>query len=349
MVFLTMSSASSSFTTGQDEAMLREELTKLDVKKKNMEHEADAIFLELTTPPGEGVEPMGIETPLVDPDGYPRGDIDVYRCRTLRGRFRELKTDHKEITNKIEALLVQLTEIKVRENGRRGSSHFGLEEGSQTPTFCCIAQDANKHKVIEKEMEQRKRPKPKPKYDPVTGKWVVMNWDGTVAGVPGGEQRNFADIDRQVSALTGDDSSSSWGHSLPSSQVNSTRSTGTHDHEPHPPLVNEGDDSAKKPFARVDAVASRSPAQEAGLVEEDLIITFGPLHAKNNDHLRAIAGMVPDVAEQGGSIEISLLRRKTGNADPPAGHEWTNVTLRLKPHPWEGRGLLGCHIVPYSD
>ena len=97
----------------QAEEALRKELTKLDMKKKNMEHEADALFLELTTPSAEGVEPMGLDTPLVDGDGYPRGDIDVYRCRTLRRRFRQLKTDHQEISSAIESMLVQLSTLKV--------------------------------------------------------------------------------------------------------------------------------------------------------------------------------------------------------------------------------------------
>lgn len=100
------------------ETLLRKELAKLDVQRKSMEHEADAIFLELTTPPAEGVEPMGIDTPLVDRDGYPRGDIDIYRTRTLRRRFRELKTDHKGISHKIEGMLVQLAVMKVRSNNK---------------------------------------------------------------------------------------------------------------------------------------------------------------------------------------------------------------------------------------
>jgi len=95
------------------EIMLRQELTKLDVKKKTIEHEADAIYLELTTPSEEGIQPMGIDTPLVDQDGYPRADIDIYRTRILRRRFRELKTDHKEVTQKIEAMLIQLAALKV--------------------------------------------------------------------------------------------------------------------------------------------------------------------------------------------------------------------------------------------
>ena len=102
-----------------EEQTLRKTLAALDVQRKAMELEADAIFLELTTPPADGVEPMGIDTPLVDGEGYPRGDIDVYRARTQRGRFAVLKTDHKEIQSKIEGLLLQLARLKVRFTKRR--------------------------------------------------------------------------------------------------------------------------------------------------------------------------------------------------------------------------------------
>lgn len=297
----------------QAETALRQQLTKLDLKRKSIEHEADAIFLELTTPPDEGVEPMGIDTPLVDQDGYPRGDIDIYRTRTLRRQFRTLKTDHKDITAQIEGMLRQLTAMK----------------------------HPNKDTDEQMEVQARRLPKPKPKYDPVTGKWVVMNWDGTVAGIPGGEKRNFADVDSELSGLTGDGDSDAIS-SLASSVVNSTRSANTADLEPHPPaeVIPRSDSGIKPPFARVDAVASGSPADEAGLKDEDLIVTFGPIHQDNNDHLKAIADLVPYVA--GEQIEICLLRHQIEDDD------WETVNLKLTPRPWSGRGLLGCHIVPYS-
>jgi hypothetical protein len=67
---------------------------------------ADIIYLELTTQPDDRIEPKGVDTPLVVPEGYPRSDIesDVYRARTLRNRFRILQTDHKEISPKIDGL-----------------------------------------------------------------------------------------------------------------------------------------------------------------------------------------------------------------------------------------------------
>jgi hypothetical protein len=86
----------------EEEEALRKMLATLDVQRKAMENEADAIYLELTTPLPDGVEPMGINTPLVDQEGYPRGDIDVYRARSLRNRFRIIQTDHKVHSAQVE-------------------------------------------------------------------------------------------------------------------------------------------------------------------------------------------------------------------------------------------------------
>jgi hypothetical protein len=96
-----------------EEEVLRKSLASLDVQRKSMEQEADAIYLELTTPPSEGVEPMGVDTPMIDQEGYPRGDIDVYRARSLRQRFRVLQTDHKALARNIEGMLLQLAAYKV--------------------------------------------------------------------------------------------------------------------------------------------------------------------------------------------------------------------------------------------
>jgi 26S proteasome regulatory subunit N4 len=99
-------------------------------------------------------------------------------------------------------------------------------------------------------------------------------------------------------------------------------------------------------FARVDAVAANSPAQAAGLKEEDLIVTFGPLHSQNHDHLKAIAEYVLGVAAEQKSIELCVLRRSGHSANNE--DRWETLKLNLTPRPWSGRGFLGCHIVPYS-
>jgi hypothetical protein len=140
------------------------QLFQLDKRRQAMEEEANAIIDELTSSPpptddGKTVEPMGISTPLVDEEGYPRADVDVYRARHLRKRLNELKFDHTLIKKKIEETMMQQINSK-----------------------------------NEEEEKARKKKKPKPKFDPQTGKWVVSSWDGNVVGVENGHLRRFDSI-----------------------------------------------------------------------------------------------------------------------------------------------------------
>jgi hypothetical protein len=56
-------------------------------------------------------------------------------------------------------------------------------------SFYYVLQQPQATEVEKAEREARLKPKPKPKFDKKTGKWVVMSWDGSVAGVENGEQR----------------------------------------------------------------------------------------------------------------------------------------------------------------
>jgi 26S proteasome regulatory subunit N4 len=85
-----------------------EELKKLQSQREALEIEADAIHAELTQPGPAGQKPAGIKDPLVDDEGYPRNDIDIYRVRDQRKRLAVINTDYKEIMKKIEEGLVNL-------------------------------------------------------------------------------------------------------------------------------------------------------------------------------------------------------------------------------------------------
>ncbi|KAF8123079.1 hypothetical protein K438DRAFT_1913225 [Mycena galopus ATCC 62051] len=100
---------------------------------------------------------------------------------------------------------------------------------------------------------------------------------------------------------------------------------------PDPPTQLEG-----KPFAKVDGVSPGSPAAEAGLQRNDLVIKFGEL-TQQSFSSSSLAPLVEVVAaNQNRSIPLKVLRSDQ------------NVFLSLTPKVWGGRGLLGCHIVPYS-
>lgn len=87
---------------------LQNSLKSYDVQRKALESEAEAILSELNAPSPGGGPPMGVDTPLVDRDGYPRNDIDIYRARHLRSRFNEIRTDHKALMAKVEDSLKKL-------------------------------------------------------------------------------------------------------------------------------------------------------------------------------------------------------------------------------------------------
>ncbi|CUA68788.1 26S proteasome non-ATPase regulatory subunit 9 [Rhizoctonia solani] len=92
------------------------------------------------------------------------------------------------------------------------------------------------------------------------------------------------------------------------------------------------------PFARVDGVAPDSPAQQAGLQREDLILTFGGLTAQSfsNSSLQPLAQLV--ASHENRQLAVKVRRNET------------EVTLDFTPRSgWGGRGMLGCHIVPYTE
>ncbi|KIP08075.1 hypothetical protein PHLGIDRAFT_104800 [Phlebiopsis gigantea 11061_1 CR5-6] len=97
--------------------------------------------------------------------------------------------------------------------------------------------------------------------------------------------------------------------------------------------------SGMKPFAKVDGVAPGSPAVAAGLLKEDLILSFGSLTQSSfsANSLQPLASLA--AAHENREVPVQILRGKD-----------EILTLKLLPRKgWGGRGLLGCHIVPYAS
>lgn len=84
-------------------------------------------------------------------------------------------------------------------------------------------------------------------------------------------------------------------------------------------------------FAKVNFVSERSPAEDAGIRQDDFVLEFGSLNAENFKELTQIADIVKHRQNQ----QIQLKVRRDDRT-----HE-----LTLVPKTWSGRGLLGCNIV----
>ena len=330
--------STSDFTTnGEQVTALRQLLKSLNVQREALEHESEAITSELISrnPEQPNVPPMGIDTPLVDTEGYPRNDIDIFRARALRSRLMMIRTDHKNMMDEINTSLQQLAVLQ------------------QTPEYKA---------QLAREEQLRQNEKPKPKFDPISGKWVVRNWDGTIAGIPTSSNdddqppRSFDDLElvqpNELKPSAGNDSTAITGTTTDKEVREQENTNDVMDvvasSKPAPMIFraavsladcrNISNNDTNLPLARVESVDENSPASLAGLKVNDHIIAFGPV--AHQFDTASISTMVQTAAANGEVIEIICQRNDDSNG------ETCFVLLQLSPKPWPGRGLLGCHIVP---
>jgi 26S proteasome non-ATPase regulatory subunit 9 len=80
-------------------------------KKDEIELEIDAQVKIL-----EGNSMVGMDGPLVDREGFPRDDIDVYQVREARNKIICLGNDHKALMKQIEAQLYSI-HAEAKDNG----------------------------------------------------------------------------------------------------------------------------------------------------------------------------------------------------------------------------------------
>merc|ERR1719487_1300449 len=77
-----------------------DEFKELAKQKESLEAEIKDLEDYLTE---EGMP--GLQGSLIDEEGFPRADLDLYAIRKARNRFACAQTDHKEVMKKIEAAL----------------------------------------------------------------------------------------------------------------------------------------------------------------------------------------------------------------------------------------------------
>lgn len=83
-------------------------LQLLMAQRDALEAEAEAVRSELEAPGPEGQAAPGLRGPLVDAEGFPRADIDLYNVRAKRNRIACINTDYRAIMVEIEAELKNL-------------------------------------------------------------------------------------------------------------------------------------------------------------------------------------------------------------------------------------------------
>jgi hypothetical protein len=321
-------------------------ISTLDTKRKGLEIEAKAITDELMQPTidsenGKRTKPMGIDTPLVDEEGYPRSDIDIYRARDLRKRLNEIRYDHKSIMKEIENVILS--------SGSSGAST--TSSSSSTPSS---SKSNTKHSDASSlmdvsEMKARRAIKPKPKFDKASGKWVVCNWDGTVAGIENGHLRSFENLDstnNDNDDIKMEDGGKMKNDSNSSIIASTSISTSSIENTFPSSCRIDGDQSVTTPqptpvpFAKINEVTDYSPAADGGLKLHDQVVRIGSVNYKNHRDLQAVAEVVNRAFVDGTKLDFEVLRENSSQL-----HSNKTIIVRVKPGRWEGNGVLGCRIV----
>ena len=94
----------------------KERLFEVNRKRTKMEAEMDVLQQDLRSPRGDNNFVAGLpgEGNLIDPQGFPRDDIDIYDVRTKRHRFVCLQTDHKNVMAHLEIELKALHKVQLQ-------------------------------------------------------------------------------------------------------------------------------------------------------------------------------------------------------------------------------------------
>ncbi|XP_074015671.1 26S proteasome non-ATPase regulatory subunit 9 isoform X1 [Numenius arquata] len=82
----------------------------------------------------EGQKGVGMEEPLVDAEGFPRDDIDLYQVRTARHNIICLQNDHKALMKQVEEALHQL-HAREKEKQARDEAEALAEAMSQAQSL----------------------------------------------------------------------------------------------------------------------------------------------------------------------------------------------------------------------
>uniref|UniRef100_A0A8C6Q026 26S proteasome non-ATPase regulatory subunit 9 n=1 Tax=Nothobranchius furzeri TaxID=105023 RepID=A0A8C6Q026_NOTFU len=107
-------------------AITMDDVKNLIKKKDEIEEQIKAYYDVLED---QGV---GVEGPLVDAEGYPRDDVNLYQIRNARHNISCLQNDHKAIMAEIEEALHKL---HAREKAKRGQDEVEEEAMEQQVTL----------------------------------------------------------------------------------------------------------------------------------------------------------------------------------------------------------------------
>ena len=298
-------------------------LNQLIAQRELLETEADAIGSELMSPGARGEPPAGIKTPVVDKEGFPRGDVDVYRVKLLRGRLACINTDHKRLMKEIEHEIHSLHQSAPIVSTDRQPSERG-KAGVEAEALLVAPVNV----------------KPKPS-------------SSTSAGSLGAGTASNATLDTSVPP------SKSSSSVFTAAQYYTVRPFATLDQIlPNSPAHAAGlqDGDALLRFGDVmlagTAAGDETLSGAAGMRQQQL----PPLYRSASACMEQIPTVVNAAYQSGQSIRLVVRKEASSSGGVSGSGHAAGVEMAgsvvvervLTPRLWAGRGLLGLHLTPAS-
>uniref|UniRef100_H3DEG0 26S proteasome non-ATPase regulatory subunit 9 n=1 Tax=Tetraodon nigroviridis TaxID=99883 RepID=H3DEG0_TETNG len=114
----------------EESEITMDDVRNLIKKKDNIEEQIKAYYEVL-----EDQQGVGMEDSLVDEEGYPRADVNLYQIRTARHSISCLQNDHKAIMVEIEEALHKLhaSEKAKRQKDETESQEEAMEQQTAAP------------------------------------------------------------------------------------------------------------------------------------------------------------------------------------------------------------------------
>ena len=86
----------------------RAKMLALGNQQAELENQIMTITQDLNSPSLGAGTPVGLHGNLLDAEGFPRADIDIYAVRGMRNQLARLQNDHQAVMKQIETGLVDL-------------------------------------------------------------------------------------------------------------------------------------------------------------------------------------------------------------------------------------------------
>ncbi|KPJ00727.1 26S proteasome non-ATPase regulatory subunit 9 [Papilio xuthus] len=283
----------------------RERVMKLIEEKDRIEREIQEQSDILAT------NNVGMHDSLVDSDGYPRNDIDVYKVRHTRHQIICLQNDHKAIMKRIEEGLYEV------HSEFRGSSNTGTSQQATSATY------TNGHAI-----NNINRTVTEDRCFAIVG----FVHDGSTRHQIICLQNDHKAIMKRIEEGLYEVHSEFRGSSNTGTSQQATSATYTNGH-----AINNINRTVTEDrcFAIVGFVHDGSPADLAGLLQNDKILQFGSINHSNFSDVTQVHQIVSHSVGQ--RIEVRVKR------------DQNVISLSVVPRPWTHPGLLGCQIRRYTE